>query len=712
MTHNQVNNLRNRRILVAACITFAFVCAVSLLLVGNGLKSAAQCAATASLLLFVPLCYTAFKCLSALTGTRRVGRIAAVYSLCLCVITTIATGYMANTTLVLNPATIASALLAAPLITVYIARFFVFFDSKSSQTLRNSSSANPSSANSLSASCLKTSCSSAHAEKSTSCSNAHVKKCTISRFAQTWRRFLTWCRVHPKLAFLVAWLAMFILWLPYLFAFWPSVWAFDTHSQTYWILEGTFFIDAWHPPLHTLWISLPVAASKALCGSYVPGVAFYTLTQMLVLSALFTGIVRIIARWKIPQVLPLIFWFVFALFPVFPFWSVVATKDVIFSGLFALSCACLVDLTVQKAPRLQSQTQSQTQDQTQSQTRDQAQAQTQSQTQDQTQSRTQSQAQAQAQSKTHSALHFILLWLLLMLTAMFRNNAIYGFALFAVLLLVFGGKLSMGRFKPAAFMGSAVLAWVIITGPVYGALGVAPIQSKEMMSVPAQQLATVAQQGENVTEEELSFIEKYVPDHAKLKEKIADPVKNNFNSKEMTEDPLGFAAGYLKIGFAHPVAYTNAFFRLELAFLSPFGGNVKSAESTAAYVENRTKWNAPAIIINEPSLAPALKGALTTFLKGDAVSCVPLVSTFWQGGFWLWVVFLLLALCRYLRKQKIAFIAAFILCYWATVCVGPVAIFRYALPLVCCAPLLIALFFCLNISQNTTALKPTNPKKN
>ena len=600
--------------LLAACITFAFLCAASLLFMGNGLKDAAKGVASASPLLFVALCYTTFKCLPACGGRRL--RIAVGYSLCLCAMAVVAAGYMMNNTFVANPATIASVALAAPLLSVYVARFLALFESQTPPRT----------------SCGKTA--------------ARPTKRPASRILQTWRRLSTWGAAHPIKAFLTAWLAMFVLWLPYFLAFWPSVWAFDTHSQTHWVLEGTLSINAWHPPLHTLWLSLPVAASKALFDSYVPGAAFYTITQMLALSSLLTGIIRILARWRVPRVLPPAIWFIFALFPVFGFWSVVATKDVIFSGLFALSCACLADLVVRKDP-----------------------------------------------PRPRGARYFTLLWLLLMLTALFRNNAAYGFALFAILLLAFGGKLPAGRVKSATFVASVVVAWFVITGPVYTALGVTPIQSREMMSVPAQQLATVAQQGKGVSDGELAFIEKYVPDHAKLKENIADPVKKNFNTDETKADPLKFVKGYLKIGLAHPVAYANAFFRIELAFLSPLGDDMTSAESTSAYVKNREKWSGSAIVIDESSLAPALEEAATAFLKGDAILCTPLASVLWQGGFWLWVALLLLVLCHHLKERGIVFVLVFILCYWATVCVGPVAIFRYVFPLVCCAPLLVSLFF-------------------
>ena len=125
-THGKNNNLKRMRVLAAAGATFALMCAVGLVLLGNGQKEATHAVAKASIFLFVPLCYTAYKCLPACTA--RAFRIAFIYSLCLCGVSAITAGYMINNTFVAKPTIIVAIILAAPLVSIYVARLFLLFE--------------------------------------------------------------------------------------------------------------------------------------------------------------------------------------------------------------------------------------------------------------------------------------------------------------------------------------------------------------------------------------------------------------------------------------------------------------------------------------------------------------------------------------------------------------------------------------------------------
>ena len=107
-------------------------------------------------------------------------------------------------------------------------------------------------------------------------------------------------------------------------------------------------IRALHPVLHTLWVSLPMMASNKLFGSYEIGFAFHIITQMIAMSGILNAIVKIVGRWNLKVNLTLPLWIFFTFFPVFPHYSVSATKDVIFSVLFALCFVCVADVAVNK----------------------------------------------------------------------------------------------------------------------------------------------------------------------------------------------------------------------------------------------------------------------------------------------------------------------------------------------------------------------------
>ena len=220
------------------------------------------------------------------------------------------------------------------------------------------------------------------------------------------------------------------------------------------------------------------------------------------------------------------------------------------------------------------------------------------------------------------------------------------------------------------------------------------------MSVPGQQLATVATQATDVTQEELDFIKEYFPSYEKLNEKLADPVKGSFNASAFEKDPLKFIRGYLQIGFRHPKMFIDAYFRLEINYFSPVGSNLKVSEPGAAVNAEFDKYsdsNNPNYIEIPPNspfpiLQKVFKNLLTGKYKHGFLSYVPLLSQLYQCGFWLWVLLLLLTLALYLKNKNIAFCCFLILCYWFTVVLGPVYDFRYGLPLIVCAPAIIALF--------------------
>ena len=314
---------RRMRLAVAFCATFAFLLGASVFLLSNGRQDAALALGKMSVFLAVPFCYMAFRCLDKVR--MRALCFSGAYSLLLCMFTVISSCYMMLDTFVASAGNIVSIVLATPLVAVCVQRFLVFFDAAGTEDA-------------------------ARVQRVTQEGGRQTPRigCGVVAFAcGKLGCFLGFAKAHPVKAFLVVWLAMFALWLPYLFAFWPSVWQFDIHGQSAWLLKGRV-LSTWHPVLHTLWVSLPVTASAKLFGSYIPGVAFYTVTQMLVLSALFVKIMTIVARWDISRAVPIVMWLSFALFPVFPFWSMVATKDVVFSGLFALCCACIADLAVRR----------------------------------------------------------------------------------------------------------------------------------------------------------------------------------------------------------------------------------------------------------------------------------------------------------------------------------------------------------------------------
>ena len=442
-----------------------------------------------------------------------------------------------------------------------------------------------------------------------------------------------------------------------LLAFWPGVLHFDAKMQTSWLLTGEA-IYSQHPVLHTLWLSVPMLISNKLTGSFVFGYAFYTISQMMAFSGLLVKIVQVVNRWGFKPRDSFALWLTFTLFPVFPFWSTVATKDVIFSGLFALCFVSCVDFAMCKRER-------------------------------------------ERESK-----YGFKLFLLFLLTCLFRNNFVFALALFVILILVFGSKLKIGRARIAVLLVCVCAVYFFISGPIFTAAGIKPCGTAETMSVPAQQLASVAVEAPNVTEEEMGFIQTYVPTYKNLDETLADPVKNYFSRDEMKEDPLKFFLGYLKIGIAHPNEYISAYFKLEINYFLPSGSNLYSIspdKSVNAFCEYSNAY-APEKYIEVPqsSFAPHFAKLIKMFLTGK----VPILTQLYQCGFWIWTLVFLFGLACHYRRPELAFSCVFVMCYWVTVVFGPTFSFRYTLPLITCAPILVVLLLGITSKPHKTPWLP------
>ena len=322
--------------------------------------------------------------------------------------------------------------------------------------------------------------------------------------------------------FIKIWLPVSVCWLVYLLLVWPGIWGADSIFQTQYLITGDK-IWAHHPILHTLWLSLPMQISNALVGDYSPGFAFYTISQILATSAAMALILKRIRRWSIPQPIWIALFVTVCLFPGFATWSTMATKDILFAALFGLCIELIVDFWV-LYPRCHIKP---------------------------------------------SKNDIILLLISFVLMLLLRNNAIYAFVLFSIPLVILSSK----KWPAIIFSIALVLGCLGVNTALSLTLETKPGGQAEMMSVPACQLARVANNVSNLTEEDARFIEDYVPSWRSYNESIADSVKNSFDMQRVKESPLGFLSGYLSIGLKYPDTFTDAFLKLSLGFWSPITNN-------------------------------------------------------------------------------------------------------------------------------------------
>lgn len=452
---------------------------------------------------------------------------------------------------------------------------------------------------------------------------------------------------HP---FLLVWAIIMICWLPIFLMAWPGLWQYDCIHQTEFLVKGTA-IWGHHPAIHTLWMSLPMMASQALVGDYAPGFFVYTLSQYMAVSAAYAAVVLAIGRWNVPSVAVYLALALFCLFPGFANWSVVGTKDVAFTALFALCVVQLFDLMV---------------------------------------FRTRSGKRA-----------WSLAWLTLLFFMLFRNNAVYGFALFAAIVLI---ACRAYWKQTVAFCGSAILVVVLITGPISYAAGVVPGSKNEMMSVPAAQLARTMLLADDLTDEQKAFIEEFSPNWLEYEPQLSDRVKGAFNEKAFTDDPLRFLRGYLSLGFEHPLIYTDAFLWLTSGLWSPmddYSDPVQWRSSPWNDFVNRTPdgmWHEEDFIwiSGEPKVPEVMLRAESALINRHYELSVPGLASLFQMGTWIWLDAFFCLVAFYCRKRRLLIPALFLWSYWLTLYLGPISLYwRYTMVACACAPLFVCALFAM-----------------
>lgn len=431
---------------------------------------------------------------------------------------------------------------------------------------------------------------------------------------------------------------------------WPTSWTCDAPIQSSYIISNEA-IRAWHPVLHTLWMTIPLKLSYALFGSYSAGAAFYGLTQALLLVTIYSYIAHLILKWKIPTpVFALILGFI-CLYPGIAKWVTLSTKDIAFSAFFALAITLFLDSLI----------------------------------------------------RDYRPKHrYVSIWLCILAVLAFRNNAVYGFIIaIPFLIILFKNK----RLFISCFCISLVLATATITGPLYSLMGITPTSIRETLNVPLAQLARVHNYAnEELTDEQRAFIEDYVPYWGQYDPWLADTTKWGFPEKEFKNDPSDFFRKYVSIGIDYPEIYTDAFLQLNVGFFSPAlttNEDVVAKMNTKGTFAERSDeadyWinNNMLYIASDPLVPDAVLDSYNKFAQQQIELKIPGVASLFQTGTWLWFIVFYACACIYKKKWSYLAPAVVFLAYWLTLMLGPGVILRYALVACTCGPEFLAAFFVL-----------------
>lgn len=338
-----------------------------------------------------------------------------------------------------------------------------------------------------------------------------------------WRYIDFLLEKHP---FLSAFVIIILAWLPYLIGYYPGIFMGDTGaqiSQFFQLPNGTSnylnlissaqLINNHHPVLHTVLMGGFVKIGREMLGSDNLGIFMYTVFQYLCCAGAISYGISYLRRMRMP------YWaqggmIVFAsVYPVFPRYAVLLSKDTLFSSVFLVYVILLVDLV--RNPGTVS-------------------------------------------GNRKKQAGWICVMLLLM---MLRQNGIY-VVLFSLPVLLLYRKQKKQMMCMVRIFVVAIGFYLLYTNVLFSALSITPGSKREMLSVPFQQTARyVKDHSDEVTGKEKEAISA-VLDYDKLASlydpNISDPVKNTFNEDATKKDLNRYFRTWLRMFFKHPGTYVQA----------------------------------------------------------------------------------------------------------------------------------------------------------
>ncbi len=452
-------------------------------------------------------------------------------------------------------------------------------------------------------------------------------------------------RLRGKRLFFLSWGLIFLCWIPAFLAYYPGIFSYDVPRQVVEAAEHTY--STHHPLIHTLYLNGSMNLGKMLTGSYTPGVAFYTVTQMGTLSACFAFFCYMTGR-KLPALFRIAAVIFFALNPIIHLMAVSATKDTLFSGLMLVCAALLWDMADSPETFF---------------------------------------------AGKRNPLFLAVSAALMML---FRNNGMYAFLVMAVLLLLI---LKPFRKQALIMLMGALLLYQGSNRFLIAVCDAAPGSIAEMLSIPLQQIArTLQYESDTVTDEDRNTFYEIIPEQAagQYYDHLADLVKSDFNEEAFRKAPAKYIRLWLSLGKRHPGCYLNAFLATTLGYWYP-------DDTCHAYIYAAERHGylmtqhmgeiinlGDTIVVEKHSFLPWLENLYEEMATWNKHQTVPVISMLFSPGLHCWFLLFTAGLCL-CRKEKRSRLIVLALPFglWLTLLLSPTVLMRYVFPITLFQPFLL-----------------------
>ena len=419
-------------------------------------------------------------------------------------------------------------------------------------------------------------------------------------------------RILPVMAFILI-LASFV---PALLAYFPGILAYDSEWQTLQAI-GLLPLSNHHPVLHTLiWNAFLLLERVGLPHPYA--LTVYCIFQMIIVALVCAYVVKREmtegCRWYY-GLLTIAF---YVLYPAFNIFSVEMTKDVLFS--------CMVVLLVLKLLK----------------------------------------------ASRGEKVSTVMLFFNVLLACLLRNNFLPAAFAMIICLLFIAKKEKLGKFLVTSSI--AVIFSCVIMFAVYPLAGVQKSESREALSVPINQVASVyVNRYKDLTVAEKFIIDNYMS-AGEYNPRLADSVKFTFDSDLYDGDRSAFWDLYMHLLDRYPAEFINAFLTQNVQLWYP-GARINDRYAAREYIETENVFIDPYYVERRP-VVPELElyyENLISYVNGSGLL---------NGMIFSLSIPFMTFLCAFyiaIRFRRSSYTAALITLFalWGTYLLGPVSAFRY-----------------------------------
>lgn len=452
-------------------------------------------------------------------------------------------------------------------------------------------------------------------------------------------RLSLWLEQHARLVFFLCWGLFFLSFVLALLAYWPGMFAYDFPTQINQAASGE--ITTHHPIFHTL-LSFFLLNIGKVGSDCTVGALCYSLVQMAFLSGSFAYAISFLARKKVP--LPALFLslFFFLLFPIHGLFAINATKDVLFSAAFLVLFLLTADLFFLPDHVLS------------------------------------------------SPWYWVRYLLFAVLTCLLRNTGLYMLAAFfpCALLFLRSRRIQMLFLAALCIFSSLSCSWGLKQA-THAESG----SAVEALALPIQQMArSYTEHPDRFTDQEKQELLSLIPEQnlRQYTSRLADSVKwGVYFGKAETMEFLRLWIRKLPACFG---SYLNAFLSSTEGFWYP-AMDYPDARTYHSYIETDRKDIREDYVISSQCRWPSAYAFYEPIASGEGMEEWPVLSLLFHPGTYAWILFGLLALAIYRNSRALGGMLLLLLICWGLLLLSPIALLRYAYPLMLAIPPALGLAF-------------------